>query len=225
MRRYLTFLLLISFAFFFSPSSLRAQTVYARELNAQEYRDRMKIPSLTIYETMLNFAGKEDYEKVSKSLLFVREILEMLKIKFEVDLEKELKTVLEKKNKEIILTTIRKLIFYDMEDLFRILLVSKDVPTTRLRTFIRTGYLDYLLLSPKIKEKEFKTDLALKKIFQRVFFLMGTTSPYAVEEKIPEKEEKPVTIDWEAIRKELSVVEKEILRLFPEFKLPEKKEK
>ncbi len=225
MRKYITLLIFPILLFLICPSFLEAaQLLWAKELLAQEYRDRMKIPSVTLYETMLNFTVKEDYEKVSKSVPFIREILDVIKTKFEVDLEKELKTALENKQKELVLLAIRKTIFYDMKDLFSILVSTETIAeqsTVRLRTFIRTGYLDYLLLSPKIKEKEFKTDLSLKKTFQRVFYLMGTTSPYAVEEKTTEK--TTATIDWDAISKELSIIEKEILRLFLEFKLPEKK--
>lgn len=223
MRKYIVFAILFNFVFLLCPSSLKAQVLDAKELVAQEYRERMKVPSVTIYETMLNCAAKEDYEKVSKSLPFVWEILEVLKVKFEINLEKEIKLACEKKDKELLLASIRKLIFYDMKDLISILIFSRDIPTTRLRIFIRTGYLDYLLLSPKIKEEEFKTDLALKKVFQRVFYLMGTASPYAVEQKSTQKETVSKKIDWEAVSKELTILEKEILRLFPEFKLPEKK--
>ncbi len=225
MRKYIIFLLLFNFVLPVRPDSLEAtQLLWAKDLQAQEYRDRMKIPSVTLYETMLNFTVKEDYEKVSKSVPFIHEILEVIKAKFEVDLEKELKTALENKEKELIILTIRKTIFYDMKDLFSILISTETIAeqsTVRLRTFIRTGYLDYLLLSPKIKEKEFKTDLTLKKVFQRVFYLIGATSPYAVEEKTTEK--APTIVDWNAVSKELNVIEKEILHLFPEFKPPEKK--
>lgn len=132
MRKYIIFLIFLNFVFLLCPSSLKAQVLDAKELIAQEYRERMKIPSITIYETMFNFTEKEDYEKVSKSVPFIREILEVIKLKFEVDLEKEFKTALEKKDKELILSTIRKTIFYDMKDFFSIFISTKVSPAYRL---------------------------------------------------------------------------------------------
>ncbi len=89
--------------------------------------------------------------------------------------------------------------------------IEKDLPNKKRGVQIRTAYLNYLLLSPTIKKKQFLADQRVRKVFHRLHASVET-SPYA---------RSASSVDFTVMENQIHSIEKEMIKLFPEWKLQE----
>lgn len=177
-------------------------------LSATAQRAKLKAPPVKIYQSMLQFVDKQDYGKIEASLAFIQPIVLPIKKKWDVDMEREIREGVAKQNETVVRLSIQKLIFFDMESLLYTS-IDKDRLNKERRVQIRIAYLNYLLLSPTIKKKQFLADQRVKKVFHRLHASVGT-SPYV---------RSASDVDFTAMENQIHAMEKEMIKLFPEWKL------
>lgn len=177
-------------------------------LSATAQRAKLKTPPVKIYQSMLRFADKGDYGKIEASLTFIKPIILPIKKKWKINMEREIRESVGKQDKTVVLLSIQKLIFLDMESLMYTS-IDKELPDKKRGVQIRTAYLNYLLLSPTIKKKKFLADQRVKKAFRRLHASVET-SPYA--RSVP-------GVNFTAMENQIHAIEEEMIKLFPKWKL------
>jgi len=177
-------------------------------LSATAQRAKLKTPPVKIYQSMLRFADKGDYGKIEASLAFIQPVILMIKKRWDIDMEREIRESVAKQDKAVARLSIQKLIFLDMESLLYTS-IDKDQPNKKRRVQIRTAYLNYLLLSPTIKKKKFLANQRVKKTFRRLHVSVGTP-PYARSAHV---------VDFTVMENQIHAIEEEMIKLFPEWKL------
>ncbi len=152
-------------------------------LYAQTYRKEAAVSPVYIYQQMLSYAEKGEFKKISKSLTLLEEILAAIKSKFNKDLKALFEEALTTNDTKEIKKAIYALIFYDIKDVFGEVLSNLNTKGLYdLKETLRFAYLDYLLISPVVKKKNFEVDRRIRKTFNEV---LGGLLARAFEEKNP----------------------------------------
>ena len=86
--------------------------------------------------------------------------------KFGIDLESRFRASLSAREGFTTLHLSRQLVYFDIKDLFTLTAAEATSPS-RVKTLLRIAYLDYLLLSPHIRNIDSTSDQAIKTNFQR----------------------------------------------------------
>lgn len=173
-----------------------------------EQRAKLKTPPVKIYQSMLRFVDKQNYGKIEASLSFVKPVILAIKKKWDIDMRSEIRDGVVKQDEIAVRRSIHKLIFLDMEWLLY-KSADKDLTNKERRRQIRIAYLNYLLLSPTVKKKQFLADQRVKRIFHRLHAILGT-SRYA---------QSASNVDATVIENQIHSIEKEMFKLFPEWHL------
>ncbi|MFQ5455783.1 MAG: hypothetical protein ACE5EA_06210 [Nitrospirota bacterium] len=136
----------------------------------QTYRDNLIIPSHKIFENILKYQRRKDYEKIGKLIDMTSNLIANLDKKYKMNIESRLKKSLKDKNDDEIIRFTYKLIILDMKDLFGngidFMKVSSEYKEKANAKF-KTAYLDYLVLSPIMEKKDFNSDLIIKNKFRK----------------------------------------------------------
>ncbi len=181
---------------------------HTHSAQAQLHGQKIEQPQFVTFQSIMWFAENEDYEKISKSLPFLGKITAEIKDRFGVNMVSEIEIALRKRNKATTLLTVHKLIFYDMKNLFFLVEQMGIKSPGKSLTWVKTAYLDYLLLAPKVKRKHFKTHQHIKRLFKQVVSVLNfETSPFAAQKAEVKKRVLRLTEEIEA----------ECLKVFPDF--------
>jgi TonB family protein len=177
---------------------------------AQEYRLGLNPPAFEIYKSMLEFAEDEKYGKISQSWEFLGDIPREIKEKFGIDLEKEIINSIRDQNRTMAVTAVRKLIFYDMKDIFTIVSESKNANPAYLKGLVKAAYLDYAHLSPEVAKTDVAIDTKIKNSFRDALAFYSAPTP------------KPATDDDNGenrrrIEPVLAGIENALMAVFPDF--------
>jgi len=134
---------------------------------AQSYRESAPISPVYVYKQMLLYAEQGESGKISKLLSSVEEILDALSSNFQQDLRNKITEAINSGSRREILNSIYTLIFYDMKDVFRATVegLREGLSLAALKERLKFAYLDYLLVSPTARKKEFNLDRNIRKLF------------------------------------------------------------
>lgn len=188
-------------------------SLFVPKLKAQSYRSELEVAPPDVYKTVFDDIEKRDYEKIRAVLSYVSPVLDTIKSKFGVDLKPEIETSLNKKDTPSLITSMRKLTFYDLKDILNAIVNEGKVQSVdKLQAWIKMAYLDYLFLSPAIvaEKKGFAADQEIKRVFKKAYGALSGHSPYTQEEK---------GFDLNLFAEYTAQIEAIVLKLFPEFKL------
>ena len=183
----------------------------AASVNAQEYRLGLDPPSFAIYKSMLEFAENEKYDKISGSWGFLGGIPDEIKNKFGVNLEVEVSDAVRDRNKPAAVTALRKLVYYDMKDIFSVILASEEENSAQLKGLIKVAYLDYLQLSSEVEKADLKVDTRIKNAFKEAFSVFSESD--SGDETAPGSDRET------RARPIFSQIENDVLQVFPDFSL------
>lgn len=174
-------------------------------------------PASKVYPAMLRAAIAGDYTKARESVVSLGDLPAQIKNRFGVDMVSEIDGAVDGKDKEKVLSALRKLVFYDMKNIFAaitergITLSPKEV-----RALLKTGVLDYSLLSPKVKAMNSQADRRVKELFEWAIYMVPTkaSSPFT------HGNGKKVDVKLMGrLTKLMEQVEQECLKVFPDFKI------
>lgn len=179
--------------------------------NTQEYRLGLDPPSFEIYKSMLEFAENEKFDKISGSWGFLGRVPDEIRDKFGVELEVELNDAVRERNKPAALTAVRKLVYYDMKDIFSVILHSNEEDAAQLKGLIKVAYLDYLHLSPEVEKTNLELDTRIKNSFKEAFAVFS--------ESETDGEIAPDSARAERARPLFARIENDVLEVFPDFSL------
>ncbi len=150
-------------------------------LFSQNYRKEAVVSPVYVYQQMLSYLEEGNYKKILKSLSLLEEILNAIKSKFNKDLKTLIEDAVATKDVEKIREAIYTLIFYDIKDVFSEVLNNLNTKGLyQLKETLKFAYLDYLLVSPAVKKRNFKVDRDIRKSFTE---LLGGLLAKAIEEK------------------------------------------
>ncbi|OQX87718.1 MAG: hypothetical protein B6D55_02560 [Candidatus Omnitrophica bacterium 4484_70.2] len=150
-------------------------------LFAQNYRKEAVISPVYIYQQMLSFVKEGNYDKIVKSLPLLEDVLNAIKNNFNKDLKILIEEAVSTRDAGRIKKAIYTLIYYDIKDVFNEVLTNLNTKGFyQLKETLKFAYLDYLLVSPAIRKRNFKIDREIRKSFVE---LLGGLLAKAVEEK------------------------------------------
>ena len=150
-------------------------------LFAQNYRKEAVISPVYIYQQMLSFVKEGDYDKIVKSLSLLENVLNAIKNNFDKDLKTLIEDAVSTGDARKIKKAIYTLIYYDIKDVFYEVLTNLNTKEFyQLKETLKFAYLDYLLVSPAIRRRNFEVDREIRKSFTE---LLGGLLAKAVEEK------------------------------------------
>jgi hypothetical protein len=169
-------------------------------------------PHFVTFQSILRFAENENFEKISKSVPFLGNISAEIKDRFGVNVLSEIEIALSERNKANILSTVRKFVFYDMKNFFFLAEQKSTKSPDQSQSYVLAAHLDYLLLAPTVKGKNFQTHQQIQSMFkQLVSMLRVDTSPFSRQKG---------TLEKEALLRITEKIEAECLRVFPDFVQP-----
>ncbi|OGS18642.1 MAG: hypothetical protein A2219_06260 [Elusimicrobia bacterium RIFOXYA2_FULL_50_26] len=143
-------------------------------VQAQNYRINMKTPAVQLYESMLLFAEMRKYVQIEKSLPYLKEVFNSEKENFKVDLQKDIEEAIKSGDQAIVVSSIRKAIFYDIKDIFHAVNNQFDnEPRNTVTSWLKMANLDYKILSPYIKRNSLDGSKRIDANFTR---LLGSMS-------------------------------------------------
>lgn len=177
-------------------------------LSNTKERARLKTPPVEIYQSMLRFVEKQDYEKIEMSLSFIKPVTAAIKSRWDVDMKEMIHGSVVGRDKDMIRRSVQKLIFLDMASLLYEG-IDEDRPPKKRKVQIRTAYLNYLLLSSTVKERKFLADQGIRKIFRG---LHASTGKSLYARSSPD-------VDLKVMENRIHAIEEEFIKLFPEWKL------
>lgn len=135
---------------------------------AQSYREQAPISPVYIYQQMLSYAQAQEADKILKLLDSLGEILSAVNVNFGKNLKAEVSAAVGSGNSKKMLEAIYTLIYYDIKDVFRATgegLNVERLPLEKLEARLKFAYLDYLLVSPEARKKDFNLDRDIRKSF------------------------------------------------------------
>ncbi len=180
---------------------------------AQEYRLGLDPPAIEIYKSMLEFAETEKYDKIASSWKFLGDIPMQIHNKFGINLENEINNSIKDQNRKRTVATVRKLIFYDIKDIFSVIAAGREANPAYLKGLIKAAYLDYLQLTAAVEKTEAEIDDRIKQSFKEAFSAVTDVSAASVGNDtgvgLPQQN-RP-------IHQILSSIENGIQQVFPDF--------
>ena len=152
-----------------------------RPVRAQAYRNAVRVPPVDVYQSMLNFADRKEYAKVSGSLNVLSPIVNHITAKFKDNPTVMIKTAIVKGDPDEILLGVQTLIILDIKDLLDDALQKIEQTPDASKSAVKAARLNYELLSPYVQKKDFAADQKIKKSFTESFRAMETGSLYSAE--------------------------------------------
>jgi len=136
-------------------------------LKAQDYREKASVSPVEIYREMLSCVQTKNTGRILKLLGSVEGILEAINTNFGKDIKSKIEEAVSTGKSEDIAGAIHTLIYYDIKDVFKATMggVSEGLSLAKLKGRVKFAYLDYLLVSPQAKRKNFNLDRAIRKGF------------------------------------------------------------
>ncbi len=133
---------------------------------AQSYRSTLRKPTVEVFQSMLRATTQQDYDGLKKSLTLLDPILVEVNRKFQVDLAAEFLKAISEGRHAAVAATVRKLIFYDMKDLFALLTQERGLTEAQMQAFLKSAYLDYQLLAPTVTAQSVETNARIQRWFK-----------------------------------------------------------
>ena len=194
---------------FHSPAFQRALAVAAALSvmgQTADYRQQIKIPPHEIFTGMLRFAQEKNYPAIQSASQLLAPLYQVVKKDFSVDLAAALSAGIAAGDAQKTQQTVQQIVFYDLKCLFALALADTD--RQRSLTYLKTAFLDYTLLAPGIQQKNFAEDQLLRKLFQKAFYLAGSSNPYSQEQ---------LSVQRKELETNLRQIEDLILKVLPRF--------
>lgn len=152
---------------------------------------------------------------MSESVASLGTVTAEIKDKFGVDVVSEINKAVGSKNKELVISALRKLVFYDIKNIFATITQSDiELSPKEVRVLLKTAAVDYSLLSPKVKTINSRADQRIRKLFEWAIFIVPTESrsPFTYRGR------KKIDVRlMSKLRKLMEQVEEECLKVFPNF--------
>ncbi|MDY6950362.1 MAG: hypothetical protein SWE60_02530 [Thermodesulfobacteriota bacterium] len=174
-------------------------------------------PASEVYPAMLRAAMAGDYTKVQELVVSLEDLPAEIKNRFAVDVVSEISGAVAGKDKEEVLSALRKLVLYDMRNVFAAIRQrGTTLSPKEVVALLKTAVSDYSLLSSKVKATNSKVDKRVKKLFEWAIYM------------VPTKASSPFTfsggkeMDWKVmtrLTKLMEQVEQECLKVFPDSKV------
>jgi hypothetical protein len=164
---------------------------------------------------MLRSAFLGDYTKVQNSMVSLGDLPAERRNRFGVDIDAEIHRAVGGKDREKVLSALRKLFFYDMRNIFAVITEKGTTLSPKeVRTLLKTAVLDYSLLSPKVKATNSRADRRVKELFEWAIYMVPTkaSSPF-----IPGGGKEIDAKLMGRLTKLMEQVEQECLKVFPDF--------
>ncbi len=139
-------------------------------LFAQDYRELGSVSPISIYQQILSSAQAQDNSGILKSLDSLSDILNAINTNFGKDIRSEVAKAISTGKKEEVLNAVYNLVLYDMRDVFRVSIIGieEKLSLSKLKERLKFAYLDYLLISPEVRKKNFNLDRETRKLFEEV---------------------------------------------------------
>ncbi len=184
-------------------------SVCAGKLWAQSVRSKMAVSPEDVYFSVFDLIEEDEYEKMNSSILDLKPILGIIKNRFGLDLETDIKAAIKEKENERISEEFIRLIFYDMIDMLKSIETGKAATDT-LREWLKMAYANYIYLAPVVisEKKAFRTNQMIKKEFNRANGLLRSETPYSEEE---------LEINTAQLQKVVGFIVKFCVSVFPEY--------
>ena len=161
--------------------SLALCTLIVWSARGDDVRKTLRMPSSYVYKSMLKFCEKQEYTKIEKSVPFVHPILVEIQTDYDIDLEKEIRELIATGQQQEIYNLIKKLICWDIKHLLDGILTDDNASLQQKRVRLKMAYLDYLLLSPEIRQNQFAMDQKLKNAFKWAHAKAAASDPEALK--------------------------------------------
>lgn len=184
-----------------------ALSLFHPYLWAQKYRTELEIPPVKVFTAMLKFAGRGQYEQIFKSISVIKPLLVNIKEHFDVDLETELKSVLQSEDRTKVLKVLTKMIFYDVRDILRAIGRGEGKSGKILLVWVKMSYIEYRHISGLVQNRDPSTHQKIDKLFN---------SLYQWGENIAKVEETSAA-DLKNAKKIVDALNTELCRIFSEF--------
>ncbi|MBU4304458.1 MAG: hypothetical protein KJ893_02365 [Candidatus Omnitrophica bacterium] len=138
--------------------------------NAQSYRENAAVSSVYVYRQMVDSVDAGQLSKVLELARPIEAILAALETNLSVNIKSQLERAVASQDREKVKGALHKLIFYDIQDIFR---AAKKSITSRtdagkLKEQLKLAYLDYLIVSPEAKRIDFGLDREVRKVFNEL---------------------------------------------------------
>lgn len=176
--------------------------------SAQPYRDTLSQSTQEIHKSLLLHAKAQEFDKVKSYVLLIKPLTAVFQQKFGIDIEKELETALNKKDRGEVEKALYHLIYLDIKDLL-ILAEGKGKETFDIehaKTTVQAAYLNYLLLSSAVQENHFAADQTIKNKFRKLVLMLVRATPYkkeGLELSVEEKQRREINQGRIEIEREL----------------------
>jgi hypothetical protein len=151
-----------------------AFTVFVLPLSlvyGQSYRD-LGVPPSEIFQKMVAYVQGRDFEKLGKTLLVIKPLTGALGTKYSKNLHEEIQKAVDSKDGDKGLAAVQRVISGDLRALLEVGPGAAESPE-KAGTRFKAAYLDYLVLSPFIQDKNFQADQKVRNLFRKA----STTNP------------------------------------------------
>ena len=155
----------------------------APEAFPQAYRNDIGVPPTDVYQSMMGFAERKDFAKVSASLGTLKPIVGHIAAKYKENPAEAIKSAADQGSADKVTAGIRRLIALDIKDLLDQALQSAEGSQDSAKIAIKAARLNYELLSPEGQKKDFGADQKIKRLFTEAFRVLGTESVFSGEKK------------------------------------------
>ena len=171
---------------------------------AQSYRDTVEFSPMEVYQSILNFVDRKEYDKIAGPLKILSPITSHIAEKFKDNPAVAINKAIDKGNQEEILSRVHALIFLDINDLLDEASQIVDQSPGTAKAHVNSARLDYEVLSSYVKKKDFAADQKIKKNFVDSLRALGSESLYSAEKGTLNTQ--PIKQRWAEIVSSLSKV-------------------
>ncbi|HEY4485720.1 MAG TPA: hypothetical protein VI702_05290 [Nitrospiria bacterium] len=155
----------------------------AQEARSQSYRNEIGVPPTDVYQSMMGFAERKDFGKVSASLGAIKPIVNHISSKYKENPADAIKSAVDQGNADKVMAGVRRLISLDIKDLLDQALQGAEDSPDASKIAVKAARLNYELLSTEGQKRNFGADQKIKRFFADVFRILGTESVYSGEKK------------------------------------------
>lgn len=178
---------------------------------AQHYLDFKENPQYEIFQNIITQALKGNYSKIETSVNDIKDIVELIDNQYSDHILSDIKTSIKNEDEKKIINITYRLIYLDIINLFSNSIEEvKKKNIEEATSMVRTAYLNYLVISPKIQDRDFDSDQHIRKIFRNSLQSLDLFYPYGESNNIKK--------DPEILVKNSNEIQKQILSVFPEIK-------
>ncbi len=157
------------------PFILLLMLLYPLNLFADNEIKKNDIPSAELYERIFIYNKNEEYDKIYKSLEYIKNIIDEINKKYSIDFIKNIEPALKDKNRNQIEIELKTLVYYDIKLNFDNSIELYSSPKKAI-SFVKAAAIIYVNLSQFIKSDD---DEEIKSLFRKGYKLFKPKTPYS----------------------------------------------